>query len=160
MTNLVTLVLGKLTLIKRYYWPKMIKHIERHVQSCSLCRRGKLVADKYQLQTTEIPHQPFDKVSVYLIVDLTLSHKGNKNILAMVDQISGFPIAEEVPKKEAVTVADTIYNKLILEHTFPKILLSNNGKEFTNDTLAYVCDTFNVEQHFTSLYMPQSNGKT
>ena len=39
-------------------------------------------------------------------------------------------------------------------------MLSDNGKEFTNDTLAYFCDTFNIEQHFTSPYMPQSNGKT
>ena len=43
-------------LIKRYYyWPKMIRHIQTHVESCSLCRREKLQADKYQLQTTEIP---------------------------------------------------------------------------------------------------------
>ena len=42
------------SLIKRYYyWPKMIKHIQRHVDSCSLCRREKMQADKYQLQTTE-----------------------------------------------------------------------------------------------------------
>ena len=26
--------------------------------------------------------------------------------------------------------------------------------------LAYVCDEFNIEQHFTSPYMSQSNGKT
>ena len=44
------------SLIKRYYyWLKMIKHIQGHVDSCSLCRREKLQADKYQLQTTEIP---------------------------------------------------------------------------------------------------------
>ena len=74
------------SLIKRYYfWPKMIKHIQRHVQSCSLCRREKLVTDKYQLQTTEIPHQPFAKVSVDLKVDLPVSHKGTKNILVVVD---------------------------------------------------------------------------
>ena len=30
------------SLIKRYYyWPKMIKHIQGHVDSCSLCQRGK-----------------------------------------------------------------------------------------------------------------------
>ena len=43
------------SLVKRYYyWPKMIKHIQAHVDSCSLCRREKLQAEKYQLQTTEI----------------------------------------------------------------------------------------------------------
>ena len=57
-------------------------------------------------------------------------------------------------------VAATIYNKLTLELIYPKILMSDNCKEFTNDTLAYVCETFNIEQCFKSPYMPQSNGKT
>ena len=125
------------SLIQRYYfWPKMVKHIQRHVQSCALYRREKLVAGKHQLQTTEIPHQPFAKVSVDLTVYLPISHKGNRNNLVMVDHLSGFPVAEAIPNKEAATVADAIYNTLILEHTCPKILLSDNGKEFTNDTLA------------------------
>ena len=48
------------SLIKRYYfWPKMIKHIQRQVEKCSLCRREKMTTDKYQLETTEIPHQAF-----------------------------------------------------------------------------------------------------
>ena len=42
MTILVTLELAY-SLVKRYYyWPKMIKHIQAHVNSCSLCRREKL----------------------------------------------------------------------------------------------------------------------
>ena len=53
-------------LIKRYYyyWPKMIRNIQAQVESCSLCRREKLQADKYQMQTTEIPLKPFAKVSL------------------------------------------------------------------------------------------------
>ena len=46
------------SMIKQYYyWPEMIKHIQWHVDSCSLCRGEKLQADKYQLQTTEIPNK-------------------------------------------------------------------------------------------------------
>ena len=38
------------SLVKRYYyWPKIIKHIQRHVDSCTLCRREKMQAGKYQL---------------------------------------------------------------------------------------------------------------
>ena len=59
------------SLIRRYYyWPKMIRHIQAHVSSCSLCRRKKMQADKYQLQTMEIPKRAFAKVSVDLIVKL------------------------------------------------------------------------------------------
>ena len=59
----------KYALIKSYYyWPKMIRNIQAHVESCSLCRREKLQADKYQLQTTEISLQSFTKVSIDLAV--------------------------------------------------------------------------------------------
>ena len=79
------------SLVKRYYcWPKMIKHIQAHVDSCSLCRREKLQVEKYQLQTTEIPKKPFAKVSVDFIVELLVSHSGNKNILVMTDHLTGY----------------------------------------------------------------------
>ena len=134
------------SLIKRYYyWPKMIKHIQTHVDSCSLCRREKMQADKYQLQTTEIPKRPFAKVSMDLIVELPISHFGNKNILVMVDYLTGWPMAKAIPNKEATTVADAVLEKLILEHGSPEVLLSDNSTEFTNDTLAYVCSEFNIE---------------
>ena len=127
-------------LIKRYYyWPKMIKHIQRHVDSCSLCRREKM-QDRYQLQTTEIPNRAFAKVSIDLIVDLPVSHNGNKNILVMVDQLTSWPIARAIPDKEATTVANAVYKDLILQHGAPEIILSDSGKEFCNDTLAYVCE--------------------
>ena len=67
------------SLTKRYYyWPKMIKHIQAHVDSCSLCRREKMQADKYQLQTTDISKRAFAKVSTDLIVEMSTSQYGNK----------------------------------------------------------------------------------
>ena len=108
---------------------------------------------------TEIPRRAFDKVSADLIVELATSHYNNKNTLVMVDHLTRWPIAKAISDKEATTVANAIFNKCILEHGSPEVLLSSNGKEFTNDTLAYVCQEFNIEQHFTSPYMPRSNGK-
>ena len=117
-------------------------------------------ADNYQLQTTEIPGRAFTKVFVDLTVELPTSHCHNKKILVMVDHLTGWPTAKAIPDKEATTVANVILKKLIFEHDKPEVLLSDNGKEFTNDTLAYVCQEFNIKQHFTSPYTPRSNGKT
>ena len=102
------------SLIKRcYYWPKMIKHIQAHVDSCSLCRREKMQADKYQLQITEIPKRAFVKVSIGLIVEMPTSHYDNKNILVMVDHLTSWPMVKAIPDKEATTVANAIFEKLI-----------------------------------------------
>ena len=90
----------------------MIKHIQGHEDSCSLCSQEKMQADKYQLQTMEIPGRTFAKVSVDLIVELPTSHYHTKNILVMVAHLTGWPIAEVIPDKEATTVASTIFKKL------------------------------------------------
>ena len=132
------------SLIKRYYyWPKMIKHIQAHADSCSLCQREKMKADRYQLQMTEIPRRAFAKVPADQIVELPTSHYSNKNILVMVDHLTQWPIAKAIPNKQATTVANAIFEKCILEHGAPEALLSDNGKELTNDTLAYVCQELN-----------------
>ena len=97
------------SLIKRYYyWPKMIKHIQAHVDSCSLCQREKMQADKCQLQTTEIPKIAFAKESADLIVEFPTSHYGKKNILVMVDHPTRLPIEKVILDKEATTVANAI----------------------------------------------------
>ena len=53
----------------------------------------------------------------------------------MVDHLTGWSIAKAIPGKEAMTVTNAIFEKLILEHGAPEVLLSDNGKEFTNDTM-------------------------
>ena len=78
----------------------------------------------------------------------------------MIDQLTSCPIAVAIPDKEATTIVKAVRKNLILQHGCPEIILSDNGKEFSNDTLAYVCDEFNIKQHFTSPYTPRSNCKT
>ena len=73
-------------------------------------------ADIYQLQTMEIPKKAFAKVSIDLIVELPTSHYGNKNILVMVDHLTGWPIPKAIPDREATTVVNAIFEKLVLEH--------------------------------------------
>ena len=62
----------------------------------------------------------------------------------MVDHLISWPMVKAIHDKEATTVANVIFEKLILEHGSLEIFLSDNGKEFT-DTLAYVCQGFVIE---------------
>ena len=78
----------------------------------------------------------------------------------MVDHLTRWPLVKAMPDEDAMIVANVIFKKLILEHVSLEILLSDNGKEFTNDTLAFVSLEFGIEQHFTSPYTPRLNGKT
>ena len=57
-------------------------------------------------------------LKIDLIVDLDILHRGNKNILVVVDHLTGYPIAVPISNKEASTVVDAFYEKVILEHTY------------------------------------------
>ena len=72
-------------------------------------------ADKYQLQITKIPNRAFAKVSIDLIVKMPTSHCANKNILVMVDHLTSWPMVKAIPDKEATSVANAIFEKLIFE---------------------------------------------
>ena len=77
----------------------------------------------------------------------------------MVEYLTSWPMVEAIPDQEVTTVANATFEKCILEHESLEILLSDDGKESTNNTLAYVCQEFRIEQHLTSPYNPRSNGK-
>ena len=84
MTNLDILEFRRLIHLSRNItFGLKCRHIQSHVSSCSLCIRENSQREKYKLQTTEIPDQPFAKVGIDLIVDLDVSHSGNKNILVV-----------------------------------------------------------------------------
>ena len=54
----------------------------------------------------------------------------------MVDHLTGWPKAEAIPDKEATIVARAVYEKLILQHGSPEILLSDNGYYYVHSYIA------------------------
>ena len=63
-------------------------------------------------------------------------------------------MVKAIPDEEATTVANAIFEKLILEHWSLKILLSDNGNEFSNYTLAHVCQEFGWSNILLHLLLP------
>ena len=74
-------------------------------------KRCKLISTNYRqlrFQTGHLLRYP-------LTLLLNYPHP-NKNILMMVDHVTSWPMVKAIPDKEATTVANAIYDKLILEH--------------------------------------------
>ena len=136
------------SLIKRfYYWSKIIKPIQAHVDSCSLCQMGE--ASGWQGSAADHRDRPgwaFAKVSAEFDCGITYLSLQQADIYWWWWIISpDGPIAKAIPDKEATTVASAIFKKLVFEHgVHMKFFFLNNGKEFSNDTLAYVHQGFNI----------------
>ena len=80
-------------------------------------------------------------------------------MLTMMDMLTGYPFAFPIPDKTAETVVSTILEHYIPDKWCPKTFLSDNGTEFKNEQMKFVCDALDIERKFSSPHYPQSNGK-
>jgi len=79
------------------------------------------------------------------------------HILVIIDIFSKFVYLFPTKNESAETTA-MILNKIFLTGDIPKILHSDNAKNFLSEAVRKVCDTFNVTQVFGEGYSPQTQG--
>ena len=107
-------------LIKRqYYWKSMNKDIQKYIANYMLCCRERAKIQNYLLQMMEIPNRPFDKTAINLIIECKTSTSGNKHILAIIDNLTGWPEAYPIPDKTADAIVSTFINEYLQVHMYP-----------------------------------------
>ena len=136
-------------LIKRqYYWKGMNKDIRKYIANCVLCQREKAKVQHYPLQMTEIPDRSFDKKAIDLITECETSTLGNKHILTVIEDLTGWPEAFPVPDKSADTIVSTFINEYLPVHMCSWYILSDNGTEFKNNLTDQVLQQLRIDRIF------------
>ncbi len=76
----------------------------------------------------------------------------------MIDEFSRLSSAGLVKSKEPQAILQFILHEWISKYGPPKILLSDNGREFINDDIRCFLDRINVRHITTAAFPPFSNG--
>ena len=108
---------------------------------------------------TEILDRPFNKIAIDLIMEGETSNSGNKDILRIIDHLTGWPEAFPNPDKSADTIVSTFRDQYLPVHMCPIYILSDNGTEFKNNIMDQVVKQLGIERIFSAPYHPQSNRK-
>ncbi len=117
-----------------YYWPTMRIDVEKHISQCLSCAQTKGTTSSAPILEYPLPAGPFDLVCIDLL-QLPRSTQGSVCVLFSVDHFSRFVVLAPLRNKSAVTVAHTMVSHLIFPYTTPRVLISDNGKEFKNQIL-------------------------
>ena len=67
-------------------------------------------------------------------------------------------MAWPIRDKRTITIARGLAEKVILPYGTPRLLLSDNGKEFENELCHELCRLLGIEKQRTTFYSPQCNG--
>ena len=79
--------------------------------------------------------------------------------LVMCDAFTKFIETIPIPDKNAETVAEAVVKEWIYRNAPMDQIISDNGKEFKNQVMKSVMDSFNIKHRFTSPGHPQANGQ-
>jgi transposase InsO family protein len=101
--------------------------------------------------------EPMERVQIDLIGPMANS-AGYSYIMTIIDGFSRWVEAIPLTNKRAETVAWAILTQWICRHGWMKILHSDNGTEFVNETLKHLCEWLGMRRTTTTPYHPQGNG--
>ena len=107
----------------------------------------------------EIPDMPFNKSAIDLVTECETSTSGNKQMLTIINYLTGWPETFPIPEESTDTIVSTFINHYLQVHMCPRYILSESGTDFKNQVMDQVLQQLGTEHIFFAPYHPQSNGK-
>ncbi len=149
----------KQRLLQSYYWLNMDHDITEHLRQCDKCQLtkvGKIVPELL------LPLPQCTEPNQWIHADLFGPLKtldGDKKIILCVTNVFTKCVELVLPNKEALTVATGILNCWICHFGLPLQLITDQGKEFTNQMAEHLFSSLNIRHSTTSSYHPQCNSQ-
>jgi transposase InsO family protein len=150
------------TLMRSFWWPYMAASVTDQLNKCPTCNTtsNKMAPGKIWLQPLKQPSRPGERVHMDLFGPLkSKSETKKKYIMVMTDAFSKLVALAVLPQKTPHHTARALMDKWITYYGVPGTIVSDNGKEFANETIAALLKIMGTEHKMTSPYHPQANAQ-
>ena len=144
---------------ERYWWVNWREFARNSCKKCDLC-----AAKKAPRKTPRAPMKicnvgaPLERIAIDCMGPLPESDRGNKHILVVGDHFTKWMEAYAMPNQEAKTVARILSEEFICRYGVPRIILSDQGRNFESTLFEELCELFDVDKVRTTALHPQTNG--
>jgi hypothetical protein len=140
-----------------YCWVGMRKHIAQVLSRCRACLAYSTKKAGYHPLRQIAALEPFDHIAIDLFTNVPMSERGHQHVLVVVDVATRFCFLKPLRSKTSHEILQKLF-KVWMYFGFPKIIQSDNGKEFTNEALNKLCETVGIDKRLITAYHPQANG--
>ena len=140
-----------------FWWPYMRKDIGQIIQDCNDCQRYTVVQHGYHPARSVVALRPGDHYQIDL-AQFSKATDGSVFCLVLVDVCTGFMMLRPLKVKTAQAVAHALWH-IFSVIGVPRVLQSDNGSEFLNETIRALTQKLGIERRFISEYNPRADGK-
>ena len=154
ISRLISLITGL------YFWPNMYQAIKKYINNCTVCLKSKtLPMQSGHSVAIETPTLPFEWIQIDLVaVSNQQSERGNRYILTCICCLTNYLFMEPIPSKETIVVLKALC-RIFCQTGIPKIIQSDNGREFDSTIMRTHAKWLDVEWRFSTPYKPSTNGR-
>jgi hypothetical protein len=140
----------------------MVADVTKFCSQCEVCLVKQVYPRTATVQElTPIPiTEPFAQVGIDLMGPLVTTVGGHRFVAVATDYLTKWVKVRPLISKDAENIAQFVFDDVIMNHSCPIEILSDNGSEFCNVLLDVVMLQMNIKHVTTSPYHPQCNGLT
>lgn len=153
--------LGRLyeRIMRKYYWPSLLKDATAHVKGCDICNKRKnpprrAVSDWAH---RELAWKPFQRVSLDFTPMGTTTKSGNNSFLLCVDHLTHFvevwPCSNETSEVVLKALTD-----LTTRYGVPQEIISDNGSHLVAKVVKDLAKGLGAKKSTTAPYRHEANG--
>ena len=146
-----------------FFWPGMSKDILKYVRGCHSCQTNNNSNQHTAgiLKPLDIPHLPFESVSMDFIINLPKTKSGNTGIYVMVDRHSKLLSFHPMPPNfDAPFTAKIYFDVVVRRFGLPKSIISDRDSRFMSLFWNKLFQFFGTKLKPSSSFHPQTDGQT
>ncbi|KAK2578201.1 hypothetical protein KPH14_000928 [Odynerus spinipes] len=144
----------KQRLRSKVWWDGIDKDAEKMVKSCRGCQLVRKTVEPAPLKRNSLPEGPWES----LAMDLMRLLPSGENILVITDYYSRYFEIVILTTTTASVIKKHLF-EIFARYGFPKSVVCDNGRQFTDAELKTWLETNNVKISHTALLWPQANGE-
>ena len=148
-------------LITPYFiWPGMHADIRNFIAACKDCNFSKTKPPQKGVFTEiEVPKKPMEWIQIDLVVLKSPKNRSQcQYILTAICTLTNYFLMQPLVRKTGPDIIKALGN-IFCVGGVPRIIQSDNGREFKNEVVQTHSKWLNIEWRFVTPYKPSSNGR-
>ena len=143
-----------------YYWPTMQKDVEAYVKTCDKCQRfSNIIRQPTEKLTSMTALWPFAQWGLDIMGPFLTTMRQLKFLVVEIDYFIKWVEAEALATIIEKNVWSFVWRCIVCRFGIPRVLVSDNRKQFDNDSFQDFCSQLGIRNHYSSPTHPQANGQ-
>ena len=144
---------------ERFCWPRMEKDVNRHIASCNRCIKRKSPDPPRAPMVPILAREPMELLAIDFL-SLEKGKGGFEHVLVVTNSFTRYSWAFPTHNQQASIVAKLLWEKILVNFSFPQQLHSGQGRDFESRIIKDLCKVVGIEKTRTTPYHLQWNGQS